>query len=137
MASGVVAVIFRGGKFLIIRRSQHVRSPGKFCFPGGGIEAGETEEQALVREFAEELNAVVRPVRRLWQSLTITNVQLAWWLADLADDQLLTPNALEVESIHWLSREEALGLEHLLASNRDFYSALASGEIALPADTRR
>jgi 8-oxo-dGTP diphosphatase len=131
MAAGVVAVVARGEKFLIIRRSQHVRSPGKYCFPGGSIEPGETEEQAVVREFAEELNSVATPVRRLWQSLTVTNVLLAWWLVEIAHDQSLMPNLLEVESIHWLTRDEALALNELLASNRDFYAALASGDFVI------
>src|SRR6187402_3522381 len=98
---GVVAVVLRGEKFLVIRRSQHVRSPGKFCFPGGSIEAGETEVQAVVREFSEELGASVTPLARLWSSLTITNVTLAWWQVSLPSEQTLTPNLLEVESVHW------------------------------------
>ena len=128
---GVVAVVLRGDKFLVIRRSQHVRAPGKYCFPGGSIEADETEEAAVVREFAEELNAAVTPVARLWSSLTITNVRLAWWQVSLADDQSPVPNPLEVESIHWLTREEALALPELLASNRDFYDAWQRGDFVL------
>jgi 8-oxo-dGTP pyrophosphatase MutT (NUDIX family) len=129
---GVVAVVLRDGKFLIIRRSQHVRAPGMFCFPGGGMEAGESEEQAVIREFAEELGAVIAPQRRLWTSLTVTNVQLAWWLASLDDGQPLQPNPLEVESIHWLTPEEALAFPQLLASNRDFYAAWRQGDFELP-----
>ncbi len=128
---GVVAVVLRGDKFLVIRRSQHVRSPGKFCFPGGSIEAGETEEAAVVREFAEELNAPATIVARLWSSLTITNVKLAWWQVAFPENQTLTPNPLEVESIHWLTREEALALPELLASNRDFYDAWQRGDFIL------
>lgn len=128
---GVVAVVIRNERFLVIRRSQHVRSPGKFCFPGGGIEVGETEEQAVVREFAEELGASVTPLARLWTSLTITKVTLAWWQVALSAEQSLTPNPLEVESIHWLTRDEALALPELLASNRDFYSAWQCGDFAL------
>ena len=129
---GVVAVVLRNDKFLVIRRSQHVRAPGMYCFPGGSIEAGESEEVAVVREFSEELGAVVMPTRRLWASLTVTNVQLAWWLVSLADSQSLQPNPLEVESIHWLRSDEALALPQLLASNRDFYAAWASGDFGLP-----
>lgn len=128
---GVVAVVLRGDKFLVIRRSQHVRAPGKFCFPGGSIEAGESEEVAVVREFAEELNATVTPIARLWSSLTITNVRLAWWHVSLAEDQSPVPNPLEVESIHWLTRDEALALPELLASNRDFYDAWQRGDFVL------
>ena len=60
---GAVAVVVRDDRFLVIRRSANVVAPGAFCFPGGGIEAGETEERALVREFREELGATIVPVR--------------------------------------------------------------------------
>lgn len=128
---GVVAVVVRDGKFLVIRRSQQVRSPGMFCFPGGSIEAGESEEVAVVREFAEELGAEISLLRRLWTSRTVTNVRLAWWLVDLGEFAELRLNSLEVESVHWLTREEALELPDLLPSNRDFYVALMKGDFAL------
>ncbi|QDU29811.1 8-oxo-dGTP diphosphatase [Anatilimnocola aggregata] len=135
---GVVAVVLKPGSsqasFLVIRRSQTVRSPGKFCFPGGSIEAGESEEEAVVREFWEELGARITPQRRLWQSLTITNVRLAWWLVEMLPDQAITPNPLEVESYRWLTSDEALALPDLLASNRDFYAAWWQGDFHLPAE---
>lgn len=53
---GVVGVMLRRDKLLTIRRSQWVTAPGKLCLPGGTIEEGETEEQALVREMKEELS---------------------------------------------------------------------------------
>ena len=61
---GVVAVILRGERFLVIRRSQHVRAPGMHCFPGGGIEPGEAEPDAVRRELLEELGVACRPLRR-------------------------------------------------------------------------
>lgn len=135
---GVVAVVVQPAadstqspRLLIIRRSQFVRSPGKYCFPGGSIEAGESEEIAVVREFSEELGVRVTPLQRLWQCLTITNVQLAWWQVTLVDDSPLVPHLAEVESIHWLTVEEALSLPDLLASNRDFYAAWKQGEFEL------
>ena len=67
---GAVAVIRRGQQFLVICRSQSVAAPGAYCFPGGTIEAGETEREALVRELQEELNLTVEPVCRLWSSIT-------------------------------------------------------------------
>src|SRR5437899_2455576 len=76
---GVVAVVNRGGRLLVIRRSQQVVAPGAICFPGGGIEAGESETDALVREVQEELGVAVMPLKRLWQSVTPWNVDLAWW----------------------------------------------------------
>ena len=64
---GVVGVVVRDGRMLVIRRSRSVVAPLVYCFPGGGIEAGESEEEALVREFREEIGVTIRPVRRLWR----------------------------------------------------------------------
>lgn len=117
---GVVAVIVREDRFLVIRRSQFVRAPRQFCFPGGAIEVGESDEMALLRELQEELNVSVRPIERLWNSVTPWGVALSWWHAELAADAELVPNALEVESVHWLGAAEMLALPELLESNRLF-----------------
>src|SRR5205823_6513371 len=58
---GVLAVLERRGKLLLIRRAAGVRAAGVWCFPGGTIEPGESEEAALAREIREELNLVVAP----------------------------------------------------------------------------
>ena len=47
---GVVAVVTRGNRLLVVRRSQFVVAPGTFCFQGGGVHEGETELVAAVRE---------------------------------------------------------------------------------------
>ena len=128
---GAVAVVARDGKLLVIRRSQHVVAPGAFCFPGGGIEAGESEAQALVREIREELNAEVRPLRRLWRSVTPWRVELFWWHAEFVAGHTPSPNPLEVESLHWHTPQEMAMLEGLLESNQQFLQALARGEVRL------
>src|SRR5499433_2984822 len=45
----VGAIITAGGRILLIRRG-HEPEAGRWSLPGGRIEAGETDEQALVRE---------------------------------------------------------------------------------------
>ncbi|HEX4129423.1 MAG TPA: NUDIX domain-containing protein [Pirellulales bacterium] len=126
---GVVAVIERDGRLLVIRRSAQVVAPGAFCFPGGGIEPGESEEAALVRELREELCVPVQPVRLLWRSTTPWGVRLAWWRAGLAPSAVLEPVAAEVESVHWLTPAEIRSLDGLLESNHHFFAALERGEI--------
>lgn len=47
-------------RVLLARRPEGRAMPGLWEFPGGKVEAGETPEQALIRELAEELDIVVR-----------------------------------------------------------------------------
>ena len=128
---GAVAVVLRGERFLVIRRSANVVAPGAMCFPGGGIEGQESETEALVREFREELGAAIRPVRCVWRSTTRWHVELAWWLVELDADTELYPNPAEVESVHWLTGPAMLEHAALLDSNRAFLAALAAGEVVL------
>jgi len=126
-----VAIIPRAGRLLVIRRSRRVVAPLVYCFPGGGIEGGETEQQALLRELREELGVAISPLRRLWQCVTPWKVHLSWWLAELAADAPLVPNPAEVESVHWLTVEEMAALPDLLESNRRFLELVQRGEIQL------
>lgn len=115
----------------MIERSQLVRAPGMFCFPGGGIESGESEAAAVVRELAEELALPAVAVRRLWTSVTPWNVSLAWWLAQVAVDAVPVPNEAEVASFHWLTVAEICQHCKLLTSNLDFFAALERREFCI------
>lgn len=52
----VRAVIQRGGRLLMI----HSMSMGCYCFPGGGMEPGESQIDTLLREAREEVGATLR-----------------------------------------------------------------------------
>lgn len=54
----VAAVIVRGAKVLATQRG-YGEFEGWWEFPGGKVDAGETPQQALVREIHEELNAKI------------------------------------------------------------------------------
>lgn len=128
---GAVAVIVREGRFLVIRRSQTVVAPGAYCFPGGGIEPEESEQEALVRELNEELDLAVRPIRRVWQSVTSWHVALAWWLTEIPSGAVPRPKPEEVASFHWWTPGQMAAAEDLLASNREFLLAWQTGLIDL------
>ena len=128
---GAVAIVMRAGRMLVIRRSRAVVAPLTYCFPGGGIERGESEEEALVREFREEIGVTLRPLRRIWRCVTAWKVELAWWVGELAPDAVPVPNPAEVESVHWLTPAEMLRLPGLLQSNREFLQMVQRGEIDL------
>ncbi len=122
-AHGVVFGLRRAdGRWLMVRRAKGCSLPGKIAFPGGGVEAGESHEEAIVREAREELGIEVRPLRPVWQT-RFGQFTLFGWLAEWIDGELW-PAPGEVEEILWLNREEAMGLEDGLATNGDFIAAL-------------
>ncbi|MDX1962446.1 MAG: NUDIX domain-containing protein [Pirellulales bacterium] len=128
---GAVAVIWRDSQLLVIRRSHLVAAPGKYCFPGGGIEPGESEPMAVIRELREELNAIVLPQRCVWKNVTRWGVELAWWLSTLENPDELAPNPDEVASIHWVTPAEMRRLRPMLDSNREFLELAERGEISI------
>ncbi|AHK21210.1 pyrimidine (deoxy)nucleoside triphosphate diphosphatase [Yersinia similis] len=55
MIDVVAAIIERDGKILLAQRDGQSDQAGLWEFPGGKVEAGETQPKALIRELAEEL----------------------------------------------------------------------------------
>lgn len=53
------AILTRGGELLLIRREN--KQGLYYVFPGGGIQQGESAEQAVVREMKEEAALLVTP----------------------------------------------------------------------------
>lgn len=62
MAIAVVCglIVKDDGRVLAARRSSSMDLPGKWEFPGGKVEPGETPEEALIREVNEELGILVK-----------------------------------------------------------------------------
>jgi ADP-ribose pyrophosphatase YjhB (NUDIX family) len=56
---GVGALVEADGRVLLVREE------GRWLLPGGEVEAGESHDEALVRELREETGVDVRPGRRL------------------------------------------------------------------------
>jgi 8-oxo-dGTP diphosphatase len=61
---GVGGVVVRDGRVLLVRRGKPPLE-GRWSIPGGTVELGETLEQALVREMAEETGLEVEPLEVL------------------------------------------------------------------------
>jgi len=59
------AIIVEDGCVLVARRPPGGRHPGSWEFPGGKVDPGETPEECLARELAEELGIEVLVGKRL------------------------------------------------------------------------
>ncbi len=118
-------------RFLTILRSQTVRAPGKICFPGGGVEPGESVAEALIREMQEELSIEVVPGDTIWQSDSVRGFDLHWCLATIEPDEVISPNPQEVESVQWLSADEMMVKPNLLDTNLEFFQALGRQEFSI------
>ncbi len=121
----------RAERLLVIRRSRLVAAPRMICFPGGGVEAGESDSQAVCREFREELSAEITSVRQIWSNQTASGILLSWWEAHLRPDQALRPNPAEVEEVFWASVAELIRLPDLLPTNQEFLRVLNAGQFQL------
>lgn len=128
---GVVAIAKRRGLFLAIRRGLTVAAGGRVCFPGGHIEPGEAEHEAVVRECQEELSLSVMAQECVWRSVTAWGTSLAWWTVSLEDEAEPVPHPVEVAEIFWLSADELLAEPALLDGNREFLLAAREGVIRL------
>ena len=65
MIQVVCAVIIKENKILIAQRSEKMKLPLKWEFPGGKLETEENEEEAIIREIKEELNIEIRPSKKI------------------------------------------------------------------------
>jgi 8-oxo-dGTP diphosphatase len=119
----VGAAIVREGRVLAARRTAPARAAGRWEFPGGKVEPGETEAESLVREIAEELGVRVVPHGWLGGEQPIgARYVLRVALATLEDD--IEPVPTEHDQLRWLGPGELDDVDWLDA-DRPFLSELS------------
>ena len=128
---GAVAIIRRDDLFLAIRRALTLRAGGRVCFPGGHIEPGEADHEAVVRECREELAIEVMPLERVWQSVTAWGTALSWWTVSIAEPISPQPDPVEVDEFFWLRLDELAAHPDLLEGNGEVLNGIKSGVIRL------
>ena len=120
----VIACRDADGRWLCIRRSATVAAPLKVCFPGGAIEAGESQPSAVIREMLEEVGIVVTPVQCVWRWDSPTTELTLWgWTADWSGDEIKA-DPTEVAEVLWLTVDEISNHPDAMPTNRSFMDAL-------------
>jgi len=120
---GTIGILRDGERYLLIKRAAHLPKGGKWCFPGGHVEPGETSRIAIVREVAEELGIQAVPRQRLGAVRTPDGayILVVWLLyhqattlrlcqAEVADAKWLTLREIETHPGGLSTNEQVLKL---------------------------
>ena len=110
----VGAAILDGDRLLAARRVEPPELAGGWELPGGKVDPGETDEQALLRECHEELGVQIRLLDRVGGDWPMgTTAMLRVWTAEVVEG---TPQPLEDHSeLRWLEPSEWYDVEWLAA----------------------
>ena len=112
------------GRVLIAERPTGKHMAGRWEFPGGKVDVGEAEAQALARELREELGIEVtssRPFMRLTHSYDDRDVELSMWIVERYSG---APKGLDGQRLKWVQPARLLD-EDILEADRAFVEALA------------
>lgn len=107
----VAAVIQKDNKIFCAQRNLSKSMGGKWEFPGGKIELGETKEEALVREIKEELDSDILVDKYL---MTVEHDYPTFHITMHAYSCTLVKGKLTLKEHNnsvWLSKEELLSLD--------------------------
>lgn len=106
MKEVVAALIYRGERFMICQRPEGKAQALLWELAGGKVEPGETKEQALMREFQEEL-AVGLKVGDVYIEVTHPydegTIHLTVFSAEIVDGE---PKLLEHRDLRWITVDE-------------------------------
>lgn len=101
-----MAVIASEGKLLMIRRRQR-EGRLSWALPGGGIEVGETAEQAAVREVAEEVALEVKAVRVIGQRIhPDSGADMTYVACEPVAGEARVEDTEELAEVAWVTLEE-------------------------------
>lgn len=107
----VAAIIERGDHILLAQRDGHSDLAGRWEFPGGKVEAGETQPAALRRELLEELNIEARVeqwvANTAWQQGERIIDLHAWRVSAFSGELTLRCHS----NLAWTTPEQALNYD--------------------------
>lgn len=101
----VATALVRDGRVLAAQRTEPSSCAGRWELPGGSVEAGESEAEAVARECREELDTEVVAGCRIGTDLPIRVGLLRVYAAALAPGAR-EPRALEHSALRWVGAGE-------------------------------
>lgn len=104
----LASVIQKGSRLLVCQRAAEKRHGGLWEFPGGKVEAGESDLQAARRELQEELAVHVRAVGPV--ELAVRDPGSNFSIEFLPVEIDGEPRCMEHMDLAWLEEEEILEL---------------------------
>ncbi len=110
----VAAVIWHENKIFATQRGYGEFKDG-WEFPGGKVEPGETEQEALVREIREELDTVIEvgeQIARVEYDYPTFHLSMNCFWAEVVSGDLVLK---EHEAARWLSKEDLYSVKWLPA----------------------
>lgn len=114
----VASVIEREGHLLVCQRPAHKRHGGLWEFPGGKVEPGESDLEAVRRELREELDVTVVDVAPA--EFSILDPGSPFLIAFVPTEIQGKPRCLEHAALAWMTEEEVGGLA-LAPSDRRYW----------------
>lgn len=112
------AIIRRGDRFLIAKRSDKSRFPGRWEFPGGKVKEGETLRESLQREMFEEMGVKIRVGEEIGRTVQKQGGEQIILVA--FDCEILSGDIRDIEcdSHTWVTLDDALSFD-LLEPDRE------------------
>ena len=98
-------------KILVTQRSEKMKLPLKWEFPGGKLHDGETEEECILRELKEELAIQVRIIMRLTPSQFDYGTFIINLIPFLVEYESGNIQIAEHREAKWLTKDELIHLD--------------------------
>ena len=109
----VAAAVISGGRLLAARRTRPAEHAGRWELPGGKVDPGETDQQALARELDEELGLTIAVGGRVGGDVDLGgNTVLRCYRAERSHGR---PRPVEHDEIRWLGAADLYSVAWLAA----------------------
>ncbi|MFB6145172.1 MAG: NUDIX hydrolase [Candidatus Nanohaloarchaea archaeon] len=109
------------GKYLLVQRAEHDSNPGKWEFPGGGIDEGEAPKEAALRELKEEAGLTGKIKDKAGSKLVVygnRDFEMHQFLVEVEGNAVKLSR--EHQDYEWIEPEEVHGFDIVEGIKDDF-----------------